>query len=54
MTYERQAVLAYHGAILLEIERGHSAWGDSFHHLDARIRQGHFKSSGNSIPSSAS
>ena len=54
MTYEWQAVLAYHGAVLLEIERGHSPWGDSFHHLDARILQGHFKSSGNSLRSSAS
>ena len=44
MTYEWQAVLSYHGAVLLEIECGHAAWGDSFHHLDARILQGHFKS----------
>ena len=44
MTYEWKAVLAYHGAVLLEIERGHAAWGDSFHYLDARILQEHFKS----------
>ena len=43
MTYEWHAVLAYHGAVLLEIERGHAAWGDSFHHLDARVLQGHVK-----------
>ena len=49
MTYEWNAVLAYHGAVLLEIECGHAAWGDSFHHLDARILQGHFKSSGPSV-----
>ena len=54
MTYEWQAVLAYHGAVLLEIERGHSVWGDSFHNLDTGILQGHFTSSGNSLRSSAS
>lgn len=43
-TYEWKAVLAYHSAVLLEIERGHAAWGDSFHYLDACILQGHFKS----------
>ncbi|KAL9965660.1 hypothetical protein ACROYT_G029497 [Oculina patagonica] len=53
MTYEWHAVLAYHGAVLLEIERGHAAWGDSFHHLDARILQGHFKSPGASVRQSA-
>lgn len=53
MTYEWHAVLAYHGAVLLEIERGHAAWGDSFHHLDAHILQGHFKSSGTSVRQSA-
>lgn len=31
MTYEWQAVLGYHGAVLLEIECGHSMWSDSFH-----------------------
>jgi len=44
MTYKWQAVLSYHGTVLLEIERGHAVWGDSFHHLDARILQRHFKS----------
>lgn len=49
MTYEWHAVLAYHGAEILEIEHGHAAWGDSFHHLDARILQGHFKSSSTNV-----
>lgn len=49
MTYEWHAVLGYHGAEILEIERGHAAWGDSFHHLDARILQGHFKSSSTNV-----
>ena len=53
MTYEWHAVLAYNGAVLLEIERGHAAWGDSFHHLDACILQGHFKSSAPSVRQSA-
>ena len=48
------ALLAYHGAVLSEIEHGHAAWGASFHHLDARILQGHFKSSGTSVCQSAS
>ena len=43
MIYEWQAVSSYHGAVL-EIECGHTVWGDSFHHLDARILQRHFKS----------
>ena len=44
-TYEWSAVLAYHGTVLLEIERGRARWGDSFHHLDARVLQGRFKGS---------
>ena len=54
MKYEWHAVPAYHGAVLLEIEGGHAAWGASFHHLDARILQGHFKLSGTSVRQSAS
>lgn len=38
-------MLACHG----EIEHGHAAWGYSFH----RILPGHLKSSGTSVPSSA-
>ena len=31
--YRWSSVLDYHAACLLEIERGHSKWGDGFHHL---------------------
>jgi hypothetical protein len=43
LTYEWKAILAYRGAVLLEIERGTQLGGNSFHHLDARILHGHFK-----------
>ena len=32
-TYRWSSVLDYHAACLMEIERGHLKWGDSFHHL---------------------
>ena len=31
--YQWRFVLNYHAAVLLEIERGHSSWGDNFHML---------------------
>ena len=43
ITYKWQAVLAYHGTVLLEVERRHAAWSALFHHLDARMLQGHFE-----------
>ena len=42
-------MLACRGAVFLEIEHGHAAWGYSFH----RILPGHLKSSGISVRSSA-
>jgi hypothetical protein len=42
--YEWHAVLAFHGSVLLEIERGHLSWGDSFTHLETRTLSGHIKS----------
>ena len=41
--YEWQAVLSFHGAVLLEIERGLLKWGDSLFHLDSRTLYGHPK-----------
>ena len=41
--YEWQAVLSFHGAVLLEIERGLLQWGDSFFHLGSRTLYGHPK-----------
>ncbi|XP_048577649.1 kinesin-like protein KIN-14H isoform X5 [Nematostella vectensis] len=38
--YEWEAVLAFHGAVLLEIERGLLKWGDSFSHLESRTLHG--------------
>ena len=38
--YDWQAVLSFHGAVLLDIERGLSKWGDSFIHLESRILYG--------------
>ncbi|XP_048588228.1 uncharacterized protein LOC125556738 [Nematostella vectensis] len=38
--YEWEAVLAFHGAVLLEIERGLLMWGDSFSHLESRTLHG--------------
>ena len=34
MHYEWSAVRRFHAAVLLEIERGHLQWGDSFHYLE--------------------
>ena len=41
--YEWQAVLSFHGAVLLEIERGLLKWGDSLFHLESRTLYGHPK-----------
>ena len=55
--YEWQAVLSFHGAVLLEIERGLLKWGDSLFHLESRTLYGHPKapksstSGGSSTPS---
>ncbi|EDO31225.1 predicted protein [Nematostella vectensis] len=38
--YEWETVLAFHGAVLLEIERGLLKWGDSFSHLESRTLHG--------------
>ena len=40
---EWQAVLSFHGAVLLEIERGLLKWGDSLFHLESRTLYGHPK-----------
>ena len=39
--FEWSAVLNFHGAVLLEIERGLLKWGDSFMHLESRTLYGH-------------
>jgi len=36
-------VLSFHGAVLLEIERGLLRWGDSFLNLKSRTLYGHLK-----------
>ena len=41
--YKWQAVLSFHGAVLLEIERGLLKWGDSLFHLESRTLYGHPK-----------
>jgi len=38
--YEWSAVLNFHGAVLLEIERGVIKWGESFLHLESRTLYG--------------
>ena len=38
-----RAVLRFHGAVLLEIERGLLTWGDSFLYLESRSLYGHLK-----------
>lgn len=45
MQYEWSAILQYHEAVLLEIERGLARWGDSFTHLESRTLYGSVKSS---------
>ena len=39
--FEWSAVLNFHGAVLLKIERGLLKWGDSFMHLESRTLYGH-------------
>ena len=41
--YDWQAVSSFHGAVLLEIERGLLKWEDSFLHLESRTLYGHLK-----------
>ena len=41
--YEWQAVLSFHGAVLLEIERVLLKWGGSLFHLESRTLYGHPK-----------
>lgn len=41
--FEWSAVLRFHGAVLLEIERGWLKWGDSFLPLESRTLYGHLK-----------
>ena len=41
--YEWKAVLDFHGAVLLDIERGRIRWGDSFSYLEARTLHGKLK-----------
>ena len=40
--YQWKCVLAYHAACVLEIERGHLRWGDSFHMLQSTTLAGGF------------
>ena len=48
--YEWHAMLSFHGAVLLEIERGTLKWGDSFLHLESRTLYSHLKSSTSTRP----
>ena len=41
--YKWQAVLSFHGAVLLEIKRGLLKWGDSLFHLESRTLYRHPK-----------
>lgn len=41
--YKWQAILSFHGAVLLEIERGLLMWGDSLIHLESHTLYGHSK-----------
>ena len=41
--YDSQAVLSFHGAVLLEIERGLLKWEDCFLHLESRTLYGHLQ-----------
>ena len=41
--YQWKAVLNFHGAVLLDIERGRARWGDAFAHLEARTLHGYLK-----------
>ncbi|KAK3703094.1 hypothetical protein QZH41_003010 [Actinostola sp. cb2023] len=50
--YEWLNVLSFHGAVLLEIERGMLSWSDSFTHLESRTLYGNTKSSSASASSS--
>ena len=52
--YDWQAVLSFHGAVLLEIERGLLHWGDSFLHLECRTLYGHLKATKSSVSASSS
>jgi len=52
--YEWHAVLSFHGAVLLEIERGLLKWGDSFFHLESRTLYGHPKTNKPSMSGEAS
>lgn len=51
--YEWHAVLSFHGAVLLEIERGTLTWGDSFIHLESRTLYSHLKAATPTRPKSA-
>ena len=52
--YDWQAVLSFHGAVLLEIERGLLKWEDSFLHLESRTLYGHLKAKKPSASASSS
>ena len=52
--YDWQAVLSFHGAVLLEIERGLLKWEDSFLHLESRTLYGHLKATKPSASASSS
>ena len=41
--YEWQAILSFHGSVLLEIKQGLLKWGDSLFHLESRTLYGHPK-----------
>ena len=52
--YDWQAVLSFHGAVLLEIERGLLKWEDSFLRLESRTLYGHLKATKPSASPSSS
>ena len=52
--YDWQAVLSFHGAVLLEIERGLLKWEDSFLHLESRTLYGHLEAKKPSASASSS
>ena len=52
--YDWQAVLSFHGAVLLEIERGLLKWEDLFLHLESRTLYDHLKATKPSANASSS
>ena len=42
-SFEWDAVLSFHAAVLLDIEKGRASWGDSFAYLEPRTLYGNYR-----------